>query len=75
MRTVYKSQGNRAPPECRCPPTASPGHPNTARAQEEELKYNLMKMIEPLKRKWNQSLKEVQENPNKQGKEIKLFKT
>lgn len=49
--TVYKSQGHRAPPESRYPPTASPGHPNTARAQEEELKYNLMKMTEALKEK------------------------
>ena len=41
---------------------ASPGYPNTHGTQENDLKSNLMKMIETFKEEMNKSLKEIQEN-------------
>jgi hypothetical protein len=35
--------------EPKCPTTASPGLRNTAEAQENDIKYNLMKIIETFK--------------------------
>ena len=45
------------------PTTASPGYPN-------DLKSNLLKMIETFKEEMNKSLKEIQENTIKQVKKI-----
>lgn len=39
----HESQGNMALPEPGYPATASPGHPNTAKAQEDELKTILQR--------------------------------
>ena len=52
------------------PTTASPGYPSTAEAQENDLKSNLIKMIEAFKEEMNKSLKEIQENTIKQVKEM-----
>jgi hypothetical protein len=41
------------------PTTASPGYPNTIKAQENSLKTSLIKMIEAFKREMNKSLKEI----------------
>ena len=46
--------------EASYPMTASPGYPNTVEAQENDLKSNLMKMIEAFKGEMNKSLKEIQ---------------
>lgn len=54
-----------------CPPTASPGYPNTTQAQENDLKSNLIKMTEAFKEQMNKSLKEIQENTIKQ---VEVFK-
>jgi hypothetical protein len=50
------------PSEHSYPTTASPGYPNRPEAQENDLKSNLIKMIEAFKEEMNKSLKEIQEN-------------
>jgi BMFP domain-containing protein YqiC len=51
--------------------TASPGYPNINKAQENDLKSNLIKMIETFKGEMNKSLKEIWENATKQ---VEAFK-
>ena len=46
-----------APPEPSYPATASPGYPNPVKALEDDLKSNLVKVIEALKEGINESLK------------------
>jgi len=65
---INQSQGTVAPPEPSDPATASPGCFNTAEAQENDLKYNFMTMVESFKEEINKSLKEAQENTIKPGK-------
>ena len=49
---------------------ASPGCPNTVKLQENYLQSNLMKMLQAFKEEMNESLEQVQENANKQVKEM-----
>jgi hypothetical protein len=51
--TIHKSQGNVAPPETSYITTTSPRNPNIAKAQENDLKPNLRKMIEAFKEEMN----------------------
>ena len=60
--TINKSQGNMAPSEHSYPTTPSPGYPNTTKTQENDLKSNLIKMIEAFKEESNKYLNEIQEN-------------
>ena len=60
-KTINNSQGNMIPPEPNCPSSASAGNSNTAEAQENYLKSNLMKIIVALKEEMNMFLKEIQE--------------
>jgi hypothetical protein len=62
--TVNKSQGNTILLEY-------PGYPNKTKAQENDLKCNLMKIIEAFRDEMNKSLKETQENTIKQVEIIK----
>jgi hypothetical protein len=55
-----------APPEPSYPTTASPGYPNIAEEQENDLNSNLMKIIEAFKEERNSFLKEIHENTTKQ---------
>jgi hypothetical protein len=50
------------------PATASPGYPNKIEVQEDDLKSNLAKMIEPFEKEMNKSLRKIQENRLKQIK-------
>lgn len=50
-----------APSEPSNPTTARPEHSNTAKAQENDLKTDFMKMIEVLKEEMKKSLEEYQE--------------
>lgn len=43
------------PPESSCPTIATPEYPNTPKAQEKGLKFNLMKIIEDMKEETNKS--------------------
>ena len=49
-----------APPKPSYSPTASPRYPKETEAQEEDLKSNLIKMIEAFKEDMIKTLKEIQ---------------
>jgi hypothetical protein len=49
----------------------SPGHPNTPEKLDPDLKAYLMMMVEDIKKDFNNSLKEIQENTAKQVEDIK----
>lgn len=68
---VNKSKGNMPPPKHRYPKNASPVYHNTTVTQENDIKYNIIKMIEVIKEKINRSLKEIEEHIIKW---IELFK-
>jgi hypothetical protein len=67
--TVNWSQGNMESSELSYPDTAIPGYPNIAKTQD-DLKSNLIKMIEAFKEEMNKFSKEVQENTIKHVKEL-----
>jgi hypothetical protein len=67
--TINKSQGNMAPLEPSYLTIISPGYPNIAETQD-DLKPNIIKMIEAFKGEMNKSLKEIQENTFKQVKDM-----
>ena len=48
--------------------TTNPGYPNETEAQEEDFKFNLMKVF---KEEMNKFLKEIHENTFKQAKALK----
>lgn len=60
------------PPEHSYSTTANSGYPNETHEQEEDLKFNLIKILEVFKEGMNDSLTEIQEYAFKQ---IKLSKT
>jgi hypothetical protein len=68
--TVNKSQSNMTPSDLSYPTTASPGYSNTMKAQENNLKFNHIKMIEGFKEEINKALKEIQKSTIKQMQEI-----
>ena len=47
------------------PTLPSPGHPNTPKKIDPDLKEYLMMMVEDIKKDFNKSLKEIQENTDK----------
>jgi hypothetical protein len=47
------------------PTPPSPGHPNTPEKLDPDLKAYLMMMVEDIKKNFNNSLKEIQENTAK----------
>jgi hypothetical protein len=53
------------------PTSARPGHPNTPEKLDPDLKAYLMMMIEDIKKNFNNSLKEIQENT---AKELQILK-
>jgi hypothetical protein len=53
------------------PTSASPGHPNTPEKIDSDLKAYLMMMIEDIKKDFNNSLNEIQENT---AKELQVLK-
>jgi hypothetical protein len=48
------------------PTSPSPGHPNTPEKLDPDLKAYLMMMLEDIKKDFNNSLKEIQENTAKE---------
>lgn len=60
-----------APPECSYAATTNPEYPNETEAQEVDLKFSLIRMIETFKEDINKSLKKVQENISKQVEALK----
>jgi hypothetical protein len=49
----------------------SPGHPNTPEKLDPDLKAYLMMMVEDIKKNFNNSLKEIQENTAKHLEDLK----
>ena len=49
----------------------SPGHPNTPEKLDPDLKAYLLMMVEDIKKNFNNSLKEIQENIAKQVEDLK----
>jgi hypothetical protein len=66
-----RRQGYLASSETTSPNTASPGYSNTPEKQNSDLKSHLMMMIEDFKKDINKSLKEIQENTDKQIEALK----
>jgi hypothetical protein len=61
-----RNQDHSPSTERSTPTPPSPGHPNTLEEQDPDLKANLMMMVEDIKKNFNNSLKEIQENTAKQ---------
>jgi hypothetical protein len=57
--------------ECSTPTPPRPGHPNTSENIDPDLKSYLMMMVEDIKKDFNNSLKETQENTAKQVEDLK----
>ena len=53
------------------PTSASPGHPNSPKKLDQDLKAYLMMMVEDIKKNFNNSLKKIQENT---AKELQVLK-
>ena len=66
-----RNQDNLASSEHRTPTTGSPGCPNTLEKQNLDLKLYLMMLVEDFKKDINNSLKEIQENTDKQVEALK----
>ena len=66
-----RNQDHSLSSERSTPTTPSPGHPNTTEKLDPDLKAYLMMMIEDIKKDFNNSLKEIQENTVKQVEDLK----
>ncbi|EDL30990.1 mCG124170 [Mus musculus] len=66
-----RNQDHSASSEPSMPTTASPGYPNTPEKLDSDLKAYFMMMLEDIKKDFNNSLQEIQENTAKQVEELK----
>ena len=66
-----RNQDHSPSSEPRTPTSPSPGHPNTPEKVDLYLKAYLMMIVEDIKKNFNNSLKEIQENTAKQVEELK----
>jgi hypothetical protein len=66
-----RSQDHSPSSEHSTPTPPSPGHPNTTEKLDPDLKAYLMMMVEDIKKDFNNSLKEIQENTAKELKSLK----
>lgn len=66
FKNTINNYDNMEPPKPSYPTIASSKYSNTAKAQENNIRSNLVKMIEALKEEMNKYLLEIQENTNKQ---------
>ena len=66
-----KNQDHSPSSERSTPTLPSPGHPNTTKKVDLDLKAYLMMMVEDIKENINNSLKEIQENTAKQVEVLK----
>ena len=60
-----RNQDHSPSSERSTPTSPSPGHPNTPKKLDPDLKAYLMMMVEDTKKDFNNSLKEIQENTAK----------
>jgi hypothetical protein len=66
-----RKQDHATSSEPSTPNPPSPGHPNTPKKIDPDLKAYLMMKVEDIKKDFNNSLKEIQENTAKQVEEFK----
>jgi predicted RecB family endonuclease len=66
-----RNQDHSPSSERSTPTPPSPGHPNTPEKIVPDLKAYLMMMVEDIKKDFNNSLKEIQENTAKQVEDLK----
>ena len=71
MNLTNRNQEHLPSSERSTPTPPSPGHPNTPEKIDLDLKAYLMMMVEDIKKDYNNSLKEIQENIAKQVEDIK----
>jgi chromosome segregation ATPase len=68
---INRNQDHSPSSEPSTPTSASPGHPNTPKKLDPNLKAYLMMVVEDIKKDFNNSLKEIQENT---AKELQVLK-
>jgi predicted RNase H-like nuclease (RuvC/YqgF family) len=66
-----RNQDHSPSSEPSTPTSASPGYPNTFEKQDSDLKSYLLMLVEDIKKGFNNSLKEIQENT---AKEVEVLK-
>ena len=66
-----RNQDHSPSSEPSTPTSACPGHPNTPKNLDPDLKAYLLMMVEDIKKDFNNSLKEIQENT---AKELQVLK-
>jgi hypothetical protein len=66
-----RNQDHSPSSESNTPTSPSPGHPKTPEKLDPDLKAYLMMMVEDIKKDIYKSLKEIQENTDKQVEDIK----
>ncbi|KAL6031658.1 hypothetical protein STEG23_018079 [Scotinomys teguina] len=70
-KSTYNNMKNKTSPESSPPPTPRPEHCNVDKAEENDLKNSLMKMIEEaLEGKMKNAIKEIEEKTNKKLEEM-----
>jgi hypothetical protein len=69
-----RNQAHSPSSERSTPTSPSPGHPNTTEKLYPDLKAYFMMMVEDIKKDFNNSLKEIQENTAKELKSYKSLK-
>ena len=66
-----RNQDHSPSSEPSTPTLPSPGHPNTSKKLDPDLEAYLMMLVEDIKKDFNNSLKDIQENTAKQVEDIK----
>ena len=66
-----RNQDSSPSSERSTPTPPSPGHPNTPQNIDPNIKAYIMMMVEEIKKDFNNSLKEIQENTPKQVEDLK----
>jgi hypothetical protein len=69
--STNRNQDHSPSSERSTPTPPGPGQPNTPKKQDPDLKAYLMMMVEDIKKDFNNSLKEIQENT---AKELQVLK-
>jgi hypothetical protein len=70
-KLTTRNQDHSPSSEASTPATPSPGHTKTPKKLDPDLKAYLMMMVEDIKKDFNNSLKEIQENT---AKELQVLK-
>ena len=65
-KLINRNQDHSPSSEPSTPTSARPGYPNTPEKLDPDLKAYLMMMVEDIKKDFNNSLKEIQENTAKE---------